>query len=80
MTEWNLHQPTAKQVEMTRRVEHAICNEVNLLAREGVPLACLLSGMGVAIADLLTCQQGSESVAPWFAAQAEMIRSLQAPN
>ncbi len=80
MNKWHEHEPTDEQIEMTRRVETAICNEINLLAREGIPLACLISGMGVAIADFLTCQKGPASVAPWFAAQAEMIRALQAPN
>lgn len=81
MADWREQEPTSEQIEQTRRVEKALCNEVNLLAREGVPLACILSGLGVTIADLLTCQKGPESVAPWFAAQAEMISGLQGkPN
>lgn len=81
MAEWHEHEPTAEQVEQTKRVELALCNEINLLAREGIPVACILSGLGVTIADLLTCQKGPESVAPWFAAQADMIARLQGkPN
>lgn len=80
MNSWQATEPTPEQIEMTRKVETAVCNEIKLLAREGIPLACLLTGMGMAIADLLTAQSGPQSVAPWFAAKAELIRSLQAPN
>jgi hypothetical protein len=80
MNIWNEHDPTPEQIEQTKRVEKALCHEVNLLSREGVPLACLLSGLGMTIADLLTCQAGADAVAPWFAAQADMIRRLQSPN
>ena len=74
---WNLVEPTDEQVAMTQRVEKALCNEINLMAREGVPVACILTGLGVTIADLLTCQSGPSSVAPWFAGQAQMIADLQ---
>ncbi len=74
---WNLVEPTDEQVAMTQRVEKAICNELNLLSREGVPVACILTGLGISIADLLTCQSGPASVAPWFEAQGQMIRELQ---
>ena len=74
---WHEHEPTAEQIEQTQRVEKALCNEVNLLAREGIPLACILSGLGVTIADLLTCQAGPEKIAPWFRAQAELVERLQ---
>lgn len=74
---WKLVEPTDEQVAMTQRVEKALCNEINLMAREGVPVACILTGLGVTIADLLTCQSGPDSVAPWFAGQAQMIRDLQ---
>lgn len=77
---WNQHEPTAEQIEQTKRVETALCNELNLMAREGVPVAVLLTGLGVVIADLLTRQAGPESVAPWFAAQAKMIADIQRPN
>lgn len=73
----HLVEPTDEQVAMTKRVEQTICNEMNLLAREGVPVACILTGLGIATADLLTCQSGAKSVAPWFAAQAKMIVDLQ---
>lgn len=76
---WNQVEPTADQIALTKRVEEAVCNEMNLLSREGVPVACILTGLGMAIADLLTCQRGSESVAPWFQAQADMIAALQKP-
>ena len=74
---WNLVEPTDEQVAMTKRVEETVCNEMNLLAREGVPVACILTGLGISIADLLTCQSGPASVAPWFEAQARMIVDLQ---
>lgn len=80
MNSWQASEPTPEQIAMTKKVETAVCNEINLLAREGIPLACLLTGMGMAIADLLTTQAGPESVAPWFAAKADLIRSLQAPH
>jgi hypothetical protein len=74
---WHQQEPTAEQIEQAKRVEKALCHEINLLAREGVPVACILTGLGVTIADLLTCQRGAESVAPWFQAQADMITALQ---
>ncbi|MGZ2410745.1 hypothetical protein ACUXST_000142 [Sphingomonas sp. F9_3S_D5_B_2] len=81
MTEkWHEHEPTDEQVAQTKRVETALCNEINLLAREGIPVACILSGLGVTVADLLTCRAGPESVAPWFAAQAEMLARIIKPS
>ena len=74
---WHEHDPTPEQIEQTKQVEKALCHEINLLAREGIPIACILSGLGVTIADLLTIQRGAETVAPWFAAQARMISGLQ---
>lgn len=77
---WHEQQPTAQQLEQTKRVEKALCNELNLLAREGIPAACILSGLGITIADLLTHNGDSSAVAPWFEAQARMIRRLQGPS
>lgn len=77
---WNQHEPTAEQVEQTKRVERALWNELNLMAREGVPVAILLTGLGIVTADLITCQKGPEAVAPWFKAQGAMIEQLQRPN
>ena len=74
---WNLVEPTDEQVAMTQRVEKALCNEINLMGREGVPVACILTGLGVTVADLLTCPSGPACVAPWFAGQAQMIADLQ---
>jgi len=75
-----LPNPTPDEIEQTRRVERALCNEINLLAKEGVPLACLLTGLATAAADLLTCQAGPEAVAPWFERNGAMVRELQRPN
>lgn len=77
MTRWHEHEPTPEQIEQTRRVERSLCNELNLLAREGIPPACLLTGLGVVIADLITTQKGPDAVAPWFQAQGLMIEKLQ---
>ncbi|WP_057884349.1 hypothetical protein [Tsuneonella troitsensis] len=77
MNKWNEKMPTAEQIEMTRRVETAIANEINLLAREGVPVACILTGLGLSIADLITCQAEASAVAPWFEKQAILVRTLQ---
>jgi hypothetical protein len=72
--------PTDKQVEQTKRVQSALCNELNLLSREGIPAACILTGLGMTIADLITTQKGNQAVAPWFMAQARMIDSLLKPE
>lgn len=77
MNKWHEQQPTPEQLKQTKRVEKALCNEINLLSREGIPLACILSGLGVTIADLLTCHAGPETVSPWFRAQADMLDGLQ---
>ena len=74
---WHMQQPTAEQVEQTRSVERALANELNLLAKEGVPVACILTGLGVTIADLITTQADASAVAPWFEKQAAMVRELQ---
>jgi hypothetical protein len=69
-------EPTPQQVEMTRRVERALCDELNLLEREGVPMACLLTALGMVAGDLIICQAGPQAVAPWFEKQASMYRRL----
>lgn len=75
---WNkMAQPTPEQVAMTEKVQRALCNEVNLLAKEGIPVACLLTGLGLTIADLITCQAELQAVAPWFEKHAKMLRELQ---
>jgi hypothetical protein len=76
----DMPQPTPEQVKMTERVQRAVCHEINLLAKEGVPVACLLTGLTMTIADLLTTQGDSKHVAPWFEAQAQMARELQAAS
>lgn len=69
-------QPTPEQVKMTERVERALCDELNLLNKEGIPMACLLTGLGVVIADLIICHAGPKAVAPWFESQAALLRDL----
>lgn len=73
---WHSYELTQQQIDQTKRVETALCNELNLLSREGVPVPVILAGLGMTIADLITTQSGAEAVAPWFAKQAEMIASL----
>ena len=75
--DWHPQQPTAEQVEQTKRVQRALINELNLLAKEGVPVACILTGLGMTIADLITTQAEASAVAPWFEKQAAMVRELQ---
>jgi hypothetical protein len=76
--QWNeLSQPTPEQVQMTKKVERALANEINLQAREGAPVACVLTALGMTIADLITTQAGPEGVVPWFVKQAAMLRELQ---
>jgi hypothetical protein len=72
-----LPNPTPEQVEQVKKVERALCNEIHLLQREGIPLPILLSGLGMAVADFITCAVGPEAVAPWFASQGAMIAGLQ---
>lgn len=71
--------PTPEEIEQTKRVERALANEINLLAREGVPFVCILTGIATAAADLLTCQVGADAVAPWFENNGKMARALQQP-
>ncbi len=72
--------PTPEQIEQTRRVEQALCNEINLLAREGIPLACLLTGIATTAADLITCQVGAQAVPAWFENNGKMAREAQEPR
>ncbi len=79
--QWNeITLPTAEQVEQTKRVERALIHEMNLLGREGVPTACILTGLGMVIADLITTQAEPAAVAPWFEKQAAMLRSFENNN
>lgn len=77
---WNEHDPSEAQIAECKRVEQALANEINLLAREGVPVAILLSAIGMTAADLITCQAGAEAVPMWFEKQGAMLRALQTPN
>ena len=75
--EWiEMGQPSPEQIELTKRVEHALCDELNLLGKEGIPLPCLLVGIGLVAADFITCHAGPEAVAPWFEKQAALVRHL----
>ena len=42
---WNLVEPTDEQVAMTKRVEEAVCREMNLLSQKGVPVTCIPTGL-----------------------------------
>lgn len=75
--QWNEITPTPEQVEQTKRVERALANELNLLAKEGVPVAVILTALGMTIANLITCQAEAAAVAPWFEQQAALVRDLQ---
>ena len=72
--------PTPEQQARCERVQQALCNELNLQAREGATPIELLAGAGSAVADLITCTAGPEHVAQWFERQAELVRELQKPN
>lgn len=69
--------PTEKQIADASRVEETICNELTLLRREGIPAAELISGTGVALANLITTLVGPDEVAPWFELNARVVRRLQ---
>lgn len=69
--------PSPEQIAMTQRVERALLNEINLLAREGVPLACILTALGITAAELISTQAEAAAVAPWFQKQADLARHLQ---
>ena len=74
---WHEFTPTTPELlEMTRRVEYALAHEVNLLGREGVPTSCILAGLGMTVADLITTQANAAEVAPWFEKQAALLRRL----
>lgn len=77
---WHEHEMTPEQIDQVKTVERALCNELNLQAREGVPMPVLLTAIGMAAADLLTCQVGAHAIAPWFEKQAAMLRRLQRPH
>jgi hypothetical protein len=68
--------PTKAQEDAALRVQKAVCQELNLLSREGVEPAALLAGAGAALADLITSVWGIQAVAPWFDKQGEMTADL----
>jgi hypothetical protein len=76
---WHAYELTEAEIAQSKRVEVALCNELNLLAREGIPLPMILTGLGTVIADLITTQQGPQAVAPWFQRNAEIIADLTRP-
>lgn len=77
MTIRRVPEPTRKQIADAARVEAALCHELSLLRREGIPVAELLSGMGLALANLITCTIGPDQVAPWLERNARLVRELQ---
>lgn len=72
--------PTKEQQDHCERVSKALISEINLAHREGAGPAILLAAIGSAAADAITCLAGPEAVAPWFEAQAKLVRELQRPN
>lgn len=69
--------PTAEQNARAEKIQIAICNELNLAAREGASTAELLAGLAAATADLITCTAGPAFVRPWFEMQAQVVAELQ---
>lgn len=69
--------PTDQQCDRAEQIQIAICNELNLRAREGASTAELLAGLAAATADLITMTAGPASVGPWFERQAQVIAELQ---
>ena len=79
----NVVQPTPRQVAQTQKAEEAFRNEIGMLAREGIPAACVLTALGMAVAEFITSQAEADAVAPWFEKQAAMLREInynQKPN
>lgn len=75
---WIEHnEPTPEQLKAADRAHTALCHELNLMAREGIGMHELLSGIGAATADLIASTAGPEHVAPWFERQAQLVRELQ---
>lgn len=66
--------PSDELIQLTSKAQCAFINEVNLLAKEGVPLACILTGLGLTAADLIACRFNPNAVAPWFEKQASIVR------
>lgn len=77
MSNRRMPEPTGKQIADAARVEETLCHELTLLRREGVPPAELLSGVGMALANLITCTIGPDQVAPWLERNARLVRELQ---
>lgn len=74
---WQTQETTPEEVEWTRKVGRALADEINLLAREGAPVPCILAALGWTAADLITCQADASAVAAWFEQQASVVRHLQ---
>ena len=68
---------TKEQKAAAAKVHFAVLHEMNLAGIEGASVAAILAGAGTAIADVITAKGGSERVAPWFEAQAPMLRKLE---
>lgn len=70
-------EPSPQQLAAADRVHKALLHEMNLAGMEGASVEAVLSGAGLAIADVITAKAGSERVAPWFEGQAALVRRLQ---
>lgn len=69
--------PTDEQNARAERVQKAICNELNLAAREGVSPPEMLAGLAAATADLITTTAGPAFVRRWFERQAQVAAELE---
>lgn len=76
MKDHNWREPTAEELDQAKRVQLAICHELNLMGREGTHPAVLLAGTGSAIAALITSVWGNSHVPSWFHHQGDMTAEL----
>lgn len=68
--------PTEAQQQQALLVHHDVRELLAKLAGEGIDARIVVTGAAAALADVLSGTWGAESVAPWFASQADMVRKV----
>lgn len=73
-------EPSPVQQTHARLAQLDLVETVNRLIRDGMDSRVVLSALGAATADVITCTFGATAVVPWFEMQAKVARDLQRPS
>ncbi|MXP43695.1 hypothetical protein [Allopontixanthobacter sediminis] len=72
--------PNPAEEHQAHLVQNELIEMVNRLRAEGMSRQVISTGLAMGIADTVTSWSGAQSVAPWFARHACLVRDLQKPG